>query len=298
MDVDHLRFFVEVARDGSFAGVARAHDLDPSLVSRAIAALETELGVRLFQRSTRRVRLTEAGERYLRRVEVLVDELDRAHDEARTLSSEPVGTLRLTASVAFTQVCLVPLVPEFRSLFPKLKLELLITDTNLDLVAERVDLAIRLGPQVAADVVRTKLFDTRYRVCASPAYLKRAGPLNTPEHLSAHRCLLFSLPEFRSRWLFCDCAGVLSEVAIAGDIVTSNALVLRECVLAGLGPALLANWLIDRDLAEGRLVDLFAGYRVTATNFETAAWLLYPSRAFLPGKVRVAIDFLQSRLRG
>jgi len=141
-------------------------------------------------------------------------------------------------------------------------------------------------------------FDTRYRVCASPAYLKRAGPLNTPEHLSAHRCLLFALPEFRSRWLFCDSAGVLSKVAIDGDIITSNALVLRECALAGLGPALLANWLIDRDLAEGRLVNLFPGHRVTATNFETAAWLLVPSRAFLPGKVQVAIDFLQSRLRG
>lgn len=155
-----MRMFVEVARRGSFAAAARDRDVDPSSVSRAVALLEEELGVRLFQRTTRRVALTEAGEIYLARVTALVDELDFARDEARGVSTGPVGTLRLTASVAFGNTCLVPLLPEFRERYPGVKLELLLTDTVLDLVAERVDLAIRLGRRFDADFIATKLFDT------------------------------------------------------------------------------------------------------------------------------------------
>ncbi len=272
---------------------------DPSSVSRAMAGLEAELGLRLFQRSTRRLALTEAGALYLARVEAAVDEVERAREEALAVSAGgPAGTLRLTASVAFGQRCLVPLIPEFRALYPALGVELLLTDANLDLVAERVDLAVRLGPPVEAEVVGTKLFDTRYRVCAAPAYLARAGAVRVPDGLRDRRCLLFDLPGFRSQWRFRDGgSGGVQAVPVSGDVVASNALALRDLALAGVGPALLADWLAGEDLARGRLVDLFPGHRVTATSFETAAWLLYPSRSFLPNKVRVAMDFLKRRLR-
>jgi DNA-binding transcriptional LysR family regulator len=185
------------------------------------------------------------------------------------------------------------LLPAFRAQFPRLKLELLLSDTNLDLVGERVDLAVRLGPNFDSSLVGVKLCDTRYRVCASRGYLKNCKPLRQPQDLAAHRCLLFALPEFRTRWLFRDKRGEVTQVAVDGDLVVSNALALRDCALAGMGPCLLANWLIDEDLAAGRLVDLFPAYRVTATDFETAAWLLYPSRTYLPNKVRATIDFLK-----
>ena len=293
METDQLRLFVDVARRGNFAAVARDRAIDPSSVSRVIAALETELGVRLFQRTTRRVALTEAGDLYLNRVEPLLNDLEHARDEILAVSAGPVGTLRLTASVAFGRQCLVPLLPAFRAQFPRLKLELLLSDTNLDLVGERVDLAVRLGPSFDTSLVGVKLCDTRYRVCASPGYLKKCKPLQRPQDLTAHRCVLFALPEFRTRWLFRSRKGELSEVAVDGDLVVSNALALRDCVLAGMGPSLLANWLIDEELAAGRLIDLFPKYRVTATDFETAAWLLYPSRTYLPNKVRATIDFLK-----
>ena len=295
MDVTSLRLFCEVARLGSFAAAARQGDVDPSSVSRTIALLEQELGVRLFQRTTRRLSLTEAGDLYLRRVEAIVDELDRARDEAQAVSIEPSGTLRLTTSVAFGQICIVPLIAVFRARFPDLKLELVMTDANLDLVANRVDLAVRLGPSLDGDLVATKLMDTRYRVCAAPSYLRQAPALRTPDDLTRHRCVLFTFPEFRSRWLFRGGGGV-SEVAVDGDVLISNALALREAALAGIGPALLADWLIRDALAAGTLVDLFPQHEVAATSFETAAWLLYPSRAFLPNKVRVAIDFLKAHL--
>lgn len=287
--------FVEVARRGSFAAVARDHNMDPSSVSRAVASLEAGLGTRLFQRSTRRMGLTEAGSLYFSRVEALVDELDHARDAVLVASVHPVGTLRLTASVSFGHQCLLPLLPKFRALFPAIKLELLFTDTNLDLVSERVDLAIRLGASLDSSLIGVKLLDIRYRVCASPAYLARARPLRAPEDLAHHSCLSFTLPEFR-RWLFRDSAGAVSEVPVDSTVVISSGLALRECALAGMGPTLLANWLIDDDIAQGRLIDPFPSYDVTATNFETAAWLLYPSRTYLPNKVRVMVDFLKRHM--
>ena len=296
MDLEGLRIFVEVVRRGSFAAVARDRNIDPSSISRAVASLEEDLGTRLFQRSTRRMGLTEAGNIYFGRVEALVDELDHARDETLAVSASPVGTLRLTASVAFGNQCLLPLLPSFRSLYPALKLELLLTDTNLDLLSERVDLAIRLGASLDSSLVGVKLVNTRYHVCVSPAYLAQGKPLRVPEDLSAHPCLLFTLPEFRSRWLFRDQAGAVRSVSINGDVVISNALALRTCALSGLGPALLADWLIGEDIAQGRLIDPFPDYSVTVTDFDTAAWLLYPSRTFLPNKVRVMIDFLKQKL--
>ena len=110
--------------------------------------------------------------------------------------------------------------------------------------------------------------------------------------------MLLDLPAFRSRWLFvAEGSKTVQEVPVDGDFVISNALAVRECALAGLGPVLLASWLVDSDLARGRLVDLFPGHRVAATDFDTAAWLVYPSRRFLPNKVRVTIDFLRKHLR-
>ena len=291
-----MRIFVEVAHRGSFAAVARERNIDPSSISRAVALLEDEVGVRLFQRSTRRLMLTEAGETYLAHITSLVDGLDHARDETRGMSINPTGTLRLTTSVAFGNTCLIPLMPEFRQRYPNIKLDLLLTDTILDLVSERVDLAIRLARHFDADFVVTKLFDTQYRVCASPKYLKKNKAPAAPQDLQQHNCLLFPLPDFRSRWIFKNKKGVIEEVAIHGDITILNALALRACTLFGMGPVLLPNWLIDGDIAQGRLIDLFPKHRVTANEFDSAIWLGYPSRTHLPNKVRVMIDFLKQRL--
>ncbi len=293
MDMVTLRLFVEVARRGNFAAVARDRDIDPSSVSRAMALLEEELGVRLLQRTTRNITLTEAGELYLAQMAPLLEEIARAGDEARGISTGPSGTLRMTASVAFGNTCVVPLLPEFRRCYPDVKLELLFTDTVLDLVSERIDLALRLGQPANTDYIVTKLVNTKYRVCASPEYLQTHPTPVHPADLQHHECLAFALPDFRSRWLFRDTQGAIEAVPIHSDITILNALALRACAIAGMGPVMLSNWLIDTDLRDGRLIDLFPTYDVTATDFDTAVWLLYPSRAHLPNKVRVMIDFLK-----
>ena len=293
MDIAAISLVLDVARLKSFAAAARARGLDPSSVSRTVAQVENAHAVRLFQRSTRRLALTEAGEVFVSRMAPLVEDYARAVDELRSGRFEIDGSVRLTASTAFGQMRLIPLLARFSERFPALNLELLLDDATLDLVDNRIDLAIRLGPSVTGDLVCAKLRPTRYRVCASPAYIAAAGAVSEPSDLAAHEALLFALDDFRSRWLFRDRKGRIVEAPVHGRIVISSALGLRAAALDGLGPALLADWLIDDDLAAGRLVDLFPDHDATATTFDTAAWLVYPSRSYLPRRVRGVIDFLR-----
>lgn len=294
MDITTLQLFVEVMRHGSFAAVARVHNLDPSSVSRTIAALEDELGVRLFQRTTRRLSPTEAGAIYFERVEPLIEEIRRANDAAAEVSRQPSGTLRATASVALGHRWLVPLLPQFRRMYPDLTIDLWVTDSMLDLVAERVDVALRLGPMTDSSLIAQPLMPTRYRICASPAYLQQQGRPRTPAAVSDHECLLFPMPGYRTRWLFRDGNGTITEVPVSGRVVISSALALQQTARDGLGLALLPSWLIAEDLQLGALIDVFPSYEISATDFNTAIWIVYPSRAYVPLKVRVFTDFLQA----
>lgn len=297
MNLESLDIFAEVMRTGSFAEVARRRDQDPSSISRIIAGLEAEIGVRLFQRTTRRLSPTEAGRVYFQRIEPLLGEIDRASAEARDLAASPSGTLRLTASVAFGHAVLTPRLPELRARYPDLKLDLILSDAAIDLVAEGIDLAIRLGPRPDVDLIGTRLMPVRHRVCASKDYLVAEGRPKTPSDLQSLDCLRFPFSGYRSMWRFRRAEGPITEVPVDGTLVISNALALRQGCLDGLGPALLADWLIGDDLAAGHLVDLFPDHDVTATDFDTAAWLLYPSRAYVPLKVRAVIDFLKEAVR-
>lgn len=293
--MQQLRAFVEVVHLGSFAAAARRLDVAPSVVTRRLAALEGELGVRLMQRSTRKLSLTDAGAAYYEQVRGVLEGLDRAGDEARSTTGAVRGTVRLTASVAYGQTVIVPLLPALHELHPDLEIELLLTDAVVDLVAQGVDLAVRLGPVVDASLVGMRLGQVRYRVVASPAYLKRHGRPRTPADLSACDCLRFPLPGFRTQWKFRGPTGDRQAVDVKGWLVLSTALALRRATLDGLGPALLADWLVGSDIAGGRLVDLFPEHEVTATEFDSAVWLLYPSRTHLPRRVHEVIDFLKRR---
>ncbi len=293
-----LQLFVEVMRQGSFAAVARDRNLDPSSVSRAIASLEAELGIRLFQRTTRQLSPTEAGTTYFERIEPLVEEMQQAIDIAADVSGQPKGKLRVTASVSFGIKCIVPLLPKFDSLYPDLTVDLLLTDAVVDLLAERMDVAVRLGLLADSALIAQRLMQTHYSVCASPDYLKRSGPLEKPMEVEQHNCLLFPLAGFRSRWIFKDQNEQLSEVSVHGRTLISSAIALQQCAIAGMGLVLLPNWLIDEDLRAGTLIKVFPDYEVTATDFSTAAWLVYPSRNYVPLKVRIFIDFLKNSISG
>ncbi|NJM99879.1 MAG: LysR family transcriptional regulator [Phormidesmis sp. RL_2_1] len=293
MELSVLQTFVDVVKQGSFAAVARERNVDPSSVSRAIAGLEEELGVRLLQRTTRRLSPTEAGMIYFQRIAPLVEEMQQAINVAADMSGQPKGTLRVTASVSFGLKCIVPLLPDFSSLYPDLIVDLVLTDATIDLFVERIDLAIRLGLLADSTLIAQQLMQTRYFICASPQYLKRWGHPKLPSDIENHNCLLFPLSGFRSKWRFRDAKQQESEVLVQGHTMISNAIALQQCAIAGMGLALLPNWLIGEDLHQGTLVNVLPSYDVTATEFSTAAWLVYPSRAYVPLKVRVFIDFLK-----
>lgn len=296
MDIAHLKTFIEVVRQGSFAGAARQLDLTPSSVTRAIASLEAALDARLLQRTTRRVALTKAGAAYIERIGPLLDELERAGEELHASAGQARGTVRVTASVAYGQNVLVPLLPDLHAAHPGLEVELLLSDSVLDLVSQRIDLALRMGPAVDTSLVGSRLRPIRFRVCASPAYLRKHGQPRKPGDLARCDCLRFALPNYRTQWTFRDAEGHVEEVAVGGWLVMSTALALHRAALDGLGPALLGDWLIDADIAAGRLVDLFPDHEATAANFDSAVWLLYPSRKHVPLRVRAVMNFVKQRI--
>jgi DNA-binding transcriptional LysR family regulator len=299
MDTQHLRTFVEVVRQGSFAAAARHLDLAPSQVTRAVAAVEDELGARLMHRTTRKLTLTEAGAAYFDRVSLLLEDLDAAADDLRASTGEVRGIVRLTASVAYGQTVLMPLWPRLHDRHPGLELDLQFSDSVVDLVGQQVDIAVRLGRLADSSLVGALLAPVRYRVCASPAYLRRHGRPRTPADLAHCACLRFALPGFRTEWSFRrpgQAGAPVESVRVGGWMVASTALALHRAAVDGLGPSLLADWLVDADLAAGRLVDLFPRLEATATHFDSAAWLLYPSREHLPRRVRVVVDFLKAEL--
>ncbi|GAB3485925.1 LysR family transcriptional regulator [Marinomonas epiphytica] len=301
MNIETLRLFVNVAHRLSFAAVAEEYGVDPSSVSRSISNLEGYLGLRLFSRTTRKVTLTEAGEIYFKRMQSILEEYDQAEEQAKSISQTPSGTLRFTASVAFGEKVIVPLVPVFNARFPEIKLELLFTDGNLDLVSSGIDLAIRLAPNLSGDMVATKLMDTQYRVVASPSYVESHPTLCKPQDLQEHSCTVFALPGYRDEWRFRSKnrqeQGGIERIQIQPRNTVSSAISILTLAINHTGPALLANWLVDEAINSGHLIDVFPDYDISATNFETSAWLVYPSRTYLPQKVRVMIDFLKENLQ-
>jgi DNA-binding transcriptional LysR family regulator len=298
MDTNTLAIFVEAVRKRSFAAVARDRDVDPATISRAIASLERELQLRLFQRTTRTIEPTEAGMVFFERVEPLVGELTKARLAAADVNERPRGVLRLACPVSFAELNITPLLAEFSAAYPELSFELLLSDAIVDLINEHLDLAIRIGPLQDSTLIARKLCPMIARVCATPQYLRVHGTPETPDDLIRHRCLLLALPGFtRANWKFTDAQGRSKEITVNALLRTSNAMALKQCALAGMGITLQARWMVGKELREGSLVDIFPEYQVTAALDDAAAWLLYPSRTYIPQKVRVFVDFLIKKFK-
>ncbi|MEM6457469.1 MAG: substrate binding domain-containing protein, partial [Acidobacteriota bacterium] len=201
------------------------------------------------------------------------------------------------APVSFAQLNLVPLLPAFLAAQPDVSIDLQLTDARLDLVEQRVDVAIRLGPLADSSYVARRLAPMRSHVCASPAYLARRGRPATPADLADHPCLLLDMPGFGRRWRFrprrdgAEADETQVDVG-ASRITTSNAIALKQCALAGQGVILQGGWIVGRELAEGTLVDLFPDHEATASHFDNAAWSLRPARTHEPAKVGAFLAFL------
>lgn len=297
MDLETLRVFVATYRSLSFSKVARARSLDPSTVSRLIGSLESELGVRLFQRTTRGLAPTEAGSAYFERVAPALEELESAAEAAGDATGAISGTLRITAAITFSEMSLVPLLPAFTARYPKVTVELVLTNAVLDLIGERIDVALRLGRLSDSSHVSQKLFDLDYVACASPRYLAEHGAPERPEELTRHACLIYAEQSAETRWRFKQ-SGRIVEVPVAGRVYANHGTLLRDCAKSGMGVVLLPYSYVARELRNGELVELFPGLEMTPGEFGGAIWIVYPTRAYVPGRVRVFVDFLRATLTG
>ena len=205
------------------------------------------------------------------------------------------GALRVAASVSFGQKVIAPALAQFHDQYPKLSVELILSDGVSDLIAERIDVAVRHGALDDSALIAQRLADVRYLLVASPAYLESAPPLASPRDLADHACLTYPYPAFRSRWRF-ECNGAAEEIEIKPAASISNAAALASCVKSGMGVALLADWMVDSDIAEGALVSVLTEW--TASGAEpggsSGLWIVTPSRQFTPAKTKAFADFMRT----
>jgi len=290
-----MAVFSAVAEAGGFSAAARRLHLTPSAVSKLIARLEDRLGTPLFTRSTRRLQLTAEGVLYLERVRRILAEMDEADRLVGSgAGAVPRGRLRVSASVAFGECCILPLAPEFLALYPQVELDISLTDAVVDLVDDRTDIAIRIGALRDSSLKARKLLETRRVITAAPDYIKRHGLPRTPQDLAAHNCLRFNFRRTLDEWPFRDPqTGTGFAVAVAGNAHGNNGVILRQLALSGLGLARLGSFHVADDIAAGRLVTVLEDYNPGDIELIHAVYVGHEQLAL---RVRAFIDFIAGRI--
>ncbi|MGU7772617.1 LysR family transcriptional regulator [Burkholderia sp. MR1-5-21] len=289
-----LRAFVEVAEAGGFSSAGRRLDLAASSVVRAVDALEASLGTVLLNRTTRQVTLSDAGAVYYARAKQLLEDLADADALVADRGDEPSGPLRVSVPVVYGIRCITPHVSAFLARYPKLDLDIQLTDQRVDLVVDRIDVAIRLGEAApSADVVARQLSTLRRYVVASHNYLDAHGTPATPTELVDHSCLRFQFGGDQQTWTFADAHGT-TKVIVSGRLKSNHTEVLRDAALDGAGIALLPDWLVDADIQSGRLRKLFEQYDVTPDTARSVISALYLPNQRGSKRVTAFIDFVAS----
>jgi DNA-binding transcriptional LysR family regulator len=287
--LSQLRLFCRLAERGSFSAVARDSGTTQPVVSKAISALERVLGVRLVNRSTRAVSLTEAGRSYYERCRQILADLDEADASLGHLRSDVSGTLRVTAPVPFGLMFISPRTARFKAMYPALSLDLDLSDQPLNLIEHNIDVAIRLGHMCTPGMAARKLGTSPFLCVAAPAYLAQWGIPTSPEALTSHNCIVYSNLEQPQTWGFAAGGG---KVTVAGNYRSNNLLAIRDAVVAGIGIARLPLWMVDSQLRAGLLKAILTDDLVPSFDIHA----IFPSGRKNPMKTRLFVDFLQQEL--
>lgn len=289
-----IEVFVRVVEEGSFSSAARALRMTPSAVSKLIARLEARLGARLVSRSTRKLQLTPEGTAFYDSGLRILADMAAAEQEAAA-GAAPRGRLRVNSYVPFGVHRLIPLLPRFLERYPEISVDLVLTDSVIDLMAERADVAIRAGPLGESRLVARKLGQSPVVVVAAPSYLEAHGTPLTPADLDRHNRMGFGFMRHVDGWPFLDAAGNPIMVPIAGNTLVSDGEAMRLMALAGAGIARLARWHVAADIAAGRLVQLLEDFN---PGDEEATHAVYVGQGrHLPARVRAFLDFLGESVR-
>jgi DNA-binding transcriptional LysR family regulator len=290
--VSAMRVFVEVADRGSITLAAEGLAMSRAMASRYLESLERWLGARLLHRTTRRVSLTDAGQDALPRCRQMLELSDEVQATAGARRSQPTGTLRIATSLSFAQSQLTSAVADFLALHPRTRVELITLDRAVNLVEERVDLAVRITNRLDDSFVARRLATCRSVVCASPRYLERYGTPETPEQIRAHRCITHAFgpgAEYRLR-----CDGQAISVPVRGVLFSNETAVVREAALTGAGIAMLPTYYVAGDLLQGALQRLLPAYEPESMGIHAVML----SRQHQPQLLRSMVDFLAERFSG
>lgn len=290
MNVDHLRLFVRIASTLNISNAGNELGLSPAVASSYMNKLEESLGVRLIQRTTRKISLTEEGETFLPHAEDVISSIDTARSAVGAGSLTPHGTLRITAPASFGRMHLIPALKGFMTQYPKLTVDLKLSDCILNVVEEGFDIAIRDAALNDSTLRAKKIADDRRIVVASPHFLRTHGEPKTPEDLLNHVCINLSGLE---TWHF-DSKDGEKTVKTNTVLKMDNGEAVRDACAAGLGIAISSTWCSYKKLNSGELVELLVDYPVKSN---TDIWAIYPSSKYLSPKVRVFIDYLSDYFR-
>jgi DNA-binding transcriptional LysR family regulator len=283
-----MSVFSRVVAAGSLSAAARELGLSPAVVSRRLAALESRLGVRLINRTTRSLHLTDEGATYYDTCARLLAEVEEADAAVSAGRVQPRGPLKVALPASFGHRHIAPLIPRFAARYPDVQLALSLSDRSFNLIEEGFDLAIRIAADLAdSSLAARKLAPNRRVVCASPEYLRRHGMPATPDDLIGHNCLTAN--DFAVTWEYRGPEGEPGNVRVSGRYACDNWEVLREWALDGLGVALKSTWDVRSHLEDGSLVAVCPGYTF---DTDVAIYAVYPHRRFLPAKTRAFIEFL------
>jgi DNA-binding transcriptional LysR family regulator len=282
-----MSVFAKVVAGGSLSAAARDLGVSTAVVSRRLAALEARLGVRLVNRTTRRLALTDEGASYHEACARILAEVADADAAAAAQRVEPQGLLKVALPASFGHKHIAPLVPPFAARYPKIELAFSLSDRTVNVIAEGYDLAIRIGELEDSSLAARKLAPNRRVVCASPQYLEQHPAPRVPADLQDHNCL--TTTDLQMTWEYKGPDGKRGAVRVSGHYACDNWEVLREWAMAGLGVALKSTWDVRRQLEDGSLVPLLPGYDF---GTDVSIYAVYPHRRHLPAKTRVFIDYL------
>ena len=286
-----IEAFVAVVRAGSYVKGAERQETSKAVLSRQVLELETRLGTRLLNRTTRRLSLTETGAAYFERCVQILDDLREADAEARATTATARGRLRINAPLTFGNLHLAPLWGEFLKLHPAVELDITLTDRVVDLVEEGFDLAVRIAPTgrlPSSSLVARTIADDRIVLCASPGYLRGAPALTHPADLAAHAVMAYAWWSGGDSWQFSGADGATADVTVRPRLRTNSGDTCRAAALADQGVIYQPAFLVGPDLRAGRLVELLSDWRGPTLDIHA----VYPSRTHLSGKVRAMVDFL------
>lgn len=285
--LDGLKTVIAVVETSSFTAASERLGMSKALVSKYVGEVEKNLGIRLFNRTTRQLALTDAGSRYYQQSVTLLEQYSALVDNVTGEQSKPRGLLRISAPVTFGEMQLSPLLPKFLALYPDLKIELVLTNSAIDMLEEGIDVRLRIGGVDDSSMIARHLKTFPLILCASPSYIQQHGLPKTPQQVTEHSCIIDSNFRIGKQWPTISPQGQAETIDVQSAIAANSPQAVREMAIAGGGIAMIPGFIIEDAIKDGRLVTILPDY----TTLEFGLFAIYPHRKYVAKKVRCFIDF-------